>query len=118
MSALQRILFYIVLPILAVLLISPAWFQSTFIYWMIPVAVLSPILGFMMLRGRSTALSLMIFLLGFNVIMRLMMFFPFFSNNAGDVDLLFVATSIASMALSTYLLLRLDRVDVRVQMVR
>jgi hypothetical protein len=118
MNTTQRFLIYILLPIVAVLLISPSWFQSTFIYWMIPVAVLAPILGFMLYQGRSTALTLLIFLMGFNVIMRLMMFFPYFSNTAGDIDILFVITSIASIALSTFLLLRLDRVDVRVQMVR
>jgi hypothetical protein len=118
MNGLQRFLVYIVLPVLAVLLISPTWFQSTFIYWMIPVAVLAPILGFMMYQGRSTALTLMIFLMGFNVIMRLMMFFPHFANTAGIIDVLFVVTSLASIALSTYLLLRLDRVDVRVLMTR
>lgn len=118
MNGIRRILFYIVLPILAVLLITPAWFQSSFIYWMYPVAVVVPILGVMMFQGRSTALALMIFLMGFNVIMRLMMFFPHFANTAGSVDLLYVLTSIASIGLSTYLLLRLDRVDVRVQMIR
>ncbi len=118
MNGIKRLLIFILLPILAVLLISPDWFSSQFIYWMFPVAVIAPIMGILMYQGRSTALTLMIFLMGFNVIMRLMMFLPHFANTGGGVDLFFVITSVASIALSTYLLLRLDQVDVRVQMTR
>jgi hypothetical protein len=71
-----------------------------------------------LLQGRSLALTLLIFLQGFNVIVRLMMFWPHFTNNSGNVDILYVLTSILSLALSAYLVLRLDKVDVRVQMIR
>jgi hypothetical protein len=118
MNQIQRILLFFVLPLLATVLLPPEYFGGAAFLVVIPLVILMAVLGYFLLRGRSTALTLMIFVLGFNVIVRLMMFFPHFTQINGSVDFLFVISSVASIALSTYMLLRLDRVDVRVQMVK
>jgi hypothetical protein len=118
MNQTQKILLFFILPMLATLLLPPQYFAGSAAALVVVFLVLMGLLGYLLLRGRSAALSLMIFILGFNVIVRLMMFFPRFSDSGGNINVLFTVTSILSIALSTYLLLRLDRVDVRVQMVK
>jgi hypothetical protein len=80
--------------------------------------VLFAALGFFLLRGRSTALSLSIFLQGLNVIIRIMMLYSHATFMDGSTDFMYILTSFLSIALSMYLVLRLDRVDVRTQMVK
>jgi hypothetical protein len=46
-----------------------------------------------------------------------MMFFPNSVTSDGVVHLPFIITSLISMGLSFYLMLRLDQTDVRIQMV-
>jgi hypothetical protein len=75
-------------------------------------------LGYLLLTGRSRALTLMIFLMGLNAIVRLMMFFPKVTYTDGSLNPMFGLTSIISVGLSIYLVLRLDRVDVRKTMVK
>jgi surface polysaccharide O-acyltransferase-like enzyme len=66
--------------------------------------------------GQSTALTLGIFVQGLNVIIRLMMLFPNLSK-LGVYDIPWLITSLLSIGLSIYLVLRLDRTDVRVTLV-
>lgn len=76
-------------------------------------------LGFMVLRGRAWALTLSIFSQGFNVIIRLMMFFSHAVNLVGEqrvVDVAWIVTGLVAIALSVWFLLRLDRSDVRLLM--
>lgn len=115
MTTTNRILLFFVLPILAILLFPPRTLLSG-----LPVigvaVILFVILGIFLWRGRSNILTLSIFLQGLNVIIRLMMFY---SNiiKVGEFDPLYGITNILGLALSMYLLLRLDRVDVRSTMV-
>jgi hypothetical protein len=116
MSTFQRILFFFVLPIIAPLLLPPSVLVGGFLGILVEV-ILFVALGFFLLRGNSTALTLSIFLQGLNVVVRLLMFYPHITYSDGTFDPIFTLTSLLSMALSLYLVLRLDKVDVRTQMV-
>jgi hypothetical protein len=116
MNTTQRVMFFFVIPIIAPLLFPPSLLEGGI--WVIGFEVLLFLaLGYALLRGRSTALRLVIFLQGLNVVVRLMMFFPHAVLQGGVVNWIFIITSLLSMALSMYLVLRLDQVDVRTQMV-
>lgn len=127
MSQNQRILLYFVLPTLAPLLFPPDWLASlvmsggslsvTGLILLLLVVGLFIFLGYLLMRGSSTALTLSIFLQGLNVIVRLMMFFPHVFEQ-GTFSPLYVVSSILSIGLSMYLLMRLDKVDVRSTMVK
>lgn len=112
-SSLKFLVFFL-LPAVAVLLFPP----STLIGGL-PVVGITVIafalLAFALWRGRSWALVLSIFLQGFNVIIRLMMFLSHAvpANAGGAADIPYIVTSLLSMALSLWLVLRLDRIDVR-----
>lgn len=116
MSPLYRILLFIILPIIAVMSFPPDTIEAA-----LPalpfVAGLFVLLGIFLFRGRSLALTLTIFLLGLNLIVRLMMFFPHARPVGGPTDIPYIITGLFSIALSFYLLLRLDQSDVRAQMV-
>ena len=81
------------------------------------LVIVFALLGYGLWHGRSWALSLSITLQGFNVVVRLMMLFPnalMRLPEGGFVfDLSYIALSVASIALSAFFLLRLDRPDVR-----
>ena len=116
MKTSQKILFFFVLPIITPLLLplknlNNAWIGIIF------VAALFGALGFLLLRGSSRALTLCIFLLGLNAIVRLMTFFQWSTFLDGTFNIPFILTSFLSIGLSIYLLLRLDRVDVRTMMI-
>jgi hypothetical protein len=120
MNTFQKILIFFVLPIIAPILITPSLLQAGFMY--VLMFLLNPlyfvIIGFLLLRGRGGALTLNIFLLGLNAIMRIMIFFPHATFLDGSPDIFFIITSILSITLSIYLIMRLDQVDVRSQMIR
>lgn len=116
MSTFQRILFFFVIPIVSPLLLPPRMLAGGFL-GIIAEVILFGALGFFLLRGNSTALTLCIFLQGLNVIIRLMMMFSHMTFPDGSFDFIYTFTSVISIALSLYLVLRLDRVDVRTQMV-
>ncbi len=119
MTTLQKILLFVVLPFLAPLILPPRFYGpggGPILFLGAVVGVSCLLLSPFLWRGRSTALTLAIFLQGLNVIMRLMMFFPNLSKQ-GVYDIPWLITSLLSMGLSMYLVLRLDRTDVRVTMV-
>jgi hypothetical protein len=119
MTTLQKILLFIVLPVLAPLFLPPRILQAgggPILFLGVLIAVSALLLAPFLWRGKSTALTLAIFIQGLNVIMRLMMFFPNLSKQ-GVYDIPWLITSLLSMGLSIYLVLRLDRTDVRVTMV-
>ena len=115
MSTAQKILFFFVLPFVSPLLFPPDMLISGWVA--IPVALLLfTSLGFLLMRGSSTALTLAIFLQGLNVIVRLMMLYPHVYER-GQFDIMWLLTSLLSIGISSYLVIRLDRTDVRVTMV-
>jgi hypothetical protein len=109
----KKILPIIVLQIIPLLLLPFNLFVSGWwaILFMIVIFVL---LGIAFLRGKLWALTLSIFLQGINVVIRLMMFFPNAQNTAtGFLNWPFIITSILSIVLSIWFLLRLDKPDIR-----
>jgi hypothetical protein len=117
MSTLERILFFFVLPILAILLYPPDLLLGG-IAVLIVIVILFIGLGIMLMRGRAWALTFSIFVQGMNVIIRLMMFFSNGFTADGQAHAAFLVTSLLGLVLSIWLLLRLDRADVRIQMIR
>ena len=115
MSNTKRILYFFVLPTLAPLILPPQTLaQGVGVVFF--VAALLVISGYFIYRGKSSALTLVIFLQGLNFIVRMMLFFSRSVNAESVVDASFAITSLLSMGLSFYILFRLDQVDVRAQM--
>ena len=117
MSTYQRILLFFLLPFIAPLLYPPTVLAGGFM-GIILAGVLFVLLGILLLRGRSTALTLSIFIQGLNVIIRIMMLFPNATFVDGMPDYIYLITGLFSICLSLFLVLRLDKVDVRITMVR
>ena len=120
--------------------IMPAKFKLAMIYFLqfIPIIIYSPdimekgltaflvvvvamlALGYFLLRGRSWALKMSIFLQGFNIIIRIMMGFSHAIrpvNLGGGWDVPLIVTSILGIAISMWFLLRLDMPDVHATIV-
>lgn len=115
MTTLQKILIFFVLPFIAPLIYPVDLIGSAWIAFVIS-AVLFGALGVLLMRGNSTALTLSIFLQGINCIIRVMMVLPN-ASAGGQISIAWIITSMLSIGLSAYLVLRLDRTDVRVTMV-
>ena len=120
MTTLSKLLLFVVLPVLSPLILPPRLLSPStggpILFLGVLLAASALLISPFLFRGRSTALTLAIFVQGLNVIMRLMMFFPNLSKQ-GVYDFPWLITSLLSMGLSLYLVLRLDRTDVRVTMV-
>lgn len=110
------ILFFFLLPMIAPVLYPPRTIMAGYLAILFAMALFAA-LGFLLLRGSSQALTLMIFLQGLNAIIRIMMFFPNATFSDGSLNPAYVITSVLSIGLSIFLLLRLDQVDVRTRMV-
>lgn len=106
------ILLLFVLPTLAPLLLPPQLLIQG-VGVVIAVAALILATGYFALRGKALAFTFIIFLQGLNFVVRMMLFFSQSISEAGVVDWMFIVTSILSMALSFYLLFRLDETDIR-----
>jgi hypothetical protein len=115
MSITKKTLLFFVLPFIAPLLFPPELILGSWLAFL-TAAILFGALGIFLLRGNPTALTLSIFVQGMNVICRTMMLFPNLSFR-GQFNFAWLVTSLLSIALSSYLVLRLDRTDVRVTMV-
>jgi hypothetical protein len=120
MSTGLRTLIFIVLPILGVLVYPPQTILGG-----LPVILVAMIgfalLGWMEWQGRKWGLTLSIFLQGFNVIVRVMMFVSHAvkaPNVGGGADVPFIIASIIGILISLWVLLRLDRIDVQKTMIR
>jgi hypothetical protein len=116
MSPITRLLFFIVLPLIAVLSYPPDLLANA-----LPIlgvaAVVFALLGLFVWRGRSLALTLSILIQGLNIIIRVMMFFSQAKPENGPWDVPYIIASLIGIALSAYLMFRLDRGDVRSLMV-
>ena len=115
MNSVEKILFFFVLPVLAILLYPPqmifSGISSIVIIALTTVALV--LLGLALLRGRSLALTFSIFLQGLNVIIRIMMIFPFANKRDGSLDVVYVVTILLGLAISFYLMMYMDGRKVR-----
>jgi hypothetical protein len=112
MSVFQKVMFFFLLPAIGVVLYPPSVIGSAysaigvvFLFFLVLAAILW--------RGRSKALTFMIFVNGMNVIVRIMMLLSTTVNSAGVINTPFLLYGIAGGAISFYMMMRLDKVDVR-----
>jgi hypothetical protein len=115
MTKIKKFLLYFLLPLLAVMLMPPEVLISGYIAIILLVIVFAAV-ALLIYRGKARALTFAIFLQGLNGIIRILMFFPNSKGETGPIDYAFMITSILSIGLSIYLLIRLDQNDVRAQM--
>jgi hypothetical protein len=117
MSTLQKALIFFILPILGILFYDPSNLGKAPTLIAVVVAFIA-FVGFLLLRGYSTALTFAIFLNGMNVIVRLMMLVSNAYSSKGVFQPGYTLFTFAGLAISFFLMLRLDRVDVRMTMIR
>ncbi len=115
MTLTKRIFLYFVLPVLAPLILPPDLLLQG-LGAVAAIAILFLATSYFLYRGKSLALTFIIFLLGLNFIIRMMLFFSRTVSAQGVIDWGFAVTSLLSMGLSFYLLFRLDQLDVRAQL--
>ncbi len=112
MSTTHKLLFFIFLPLIGLLAFPPDFYtQGTAVMGV--VAALIILLGAIVWRGSQRALTFAIFLNGMNVIVRLMMLLSTVINKQGQVNLPFGISGLLGLAVSFYLMLRLDQTDIR-----
>lgn len=70
------------------------------------------VLGYGIWRGRSWGLVMSIFLQGFNITIRIMMFFPHSQMADGSLNFYWIITNFLAILISGWFLLRLDKPDV------
>lgn len=117
MSNFNKALLFFILPVIGILFYQPSTLShASSIIWVI--LILFFLLNFFLWKGYSKALTFMIFVNGMNVIVRLMMLLSTAFNKEGVFNLPFTIYGAIGAAISFYLILRLDRVDVRQYMVR
>jgi hypothetical protein len=118
MKTSQRVLLFFILPLIGPLLFPPETLLPGLLAVAVAVVVFI-VIGVFLWQGKHLALTFSIFLQGFNVIIRLMMLFSTAVVLVGGkpiIDLLYIILSVLSIALSMWVLLRLDRMDVHAQM--
>ena len=118
----ERVLLFFILPVVAPLLYPPALLLGG-----LPIvavaALIIVLIGVFLWQGRGLALTLSIFLQGFNVIVRIMMLLsnavpaPAASGGPLQADIPYIVAAVLSIGLSLWLLLRLDRPVVHAAMV-
>ncbi len=111
----NRILLFFVLPTLAPLFLPPQILVSG-IGAVLVVAALLIFTGYMLHRGNSLALTFIIFLQGLNFVVKMMLFYSTAVSASGNADWPFAITALLSMAISFYLIFRLDQPDIRAQL--
>jgi hypothetical protein len=115
MSVFKRVLFFFVLPVLGILFFDPAVLAGGLsLITVVVVFVLG--VGFFPWRGYNRALTFAIFLNGMNVIVRLMLLLSGAFNRNGEFQLATTIFLLGGLLISFYLMLRLDKVDVRLTM--
>lgn len=71
------------------------------------------LLGYGLWRGRGWALTMSIFLQGLNIIIRFMMFYPYAKSAEGVWNTELILFTAAAVIMSGWILLRLDKPDIR-----
>ena len=117
MPTIQKAMLFIILPTIAILSYAPQKLVEGMPTLLVIVGLMI-LLGVVLWRGRSLALTFAIFIQGLNVIVRIMMFFSFSISKEGVVSYPDMTAMVLGIILSMYLLLRLDKTDVRLTMVK
>jgi len=117
MSVIKKVLFFFLLPAIGMVFYPPSILSSAYSAIGI-VCLFFLILAAILWRGYTKALTFMIFLNGLNVIVRIMMLLSTAVSEEGVLNSSFLFFGIAGAAISFYMMLRLDKVDVRQTMIR
>jgi hypothetical protein len=117
MSVLKRVLFFFILPILGIFSYDPSIFSGGFTLIAVVVAFVA-VIGYFLWSGYNRALTFAIFLNGMNVIVRLMLLLSSAFDKDGVFQPVTSAFLLVGLAISFYLMLRLDKVDVRLTMTK
>jgi hypothetical protein len=117
MNQLNKILFFFILPILGILFYDPTTLVKAPVLIAIVIAFFA-LIGVLLMRGYATVLTFAIFLNGMNVIVRLLMLVSNAFTDKGVFQPGFAIFTFLGLAISFYLMLRLDKVDIRKTMVR
>jgi len=112
MNTTKRVLFFFVLPIIGVLSYDPTFLFGVPVLLGIVILFLLG-LGYLQWKGNSNALTFAIFLHGMNTIVRIMMIASTSLDKNGVFHPAFTAFGMVGLIISFYLMLRLDKVDVR-----
>jgi len=117
MSVLKKVLLFFILPILGVFSFDPSLLSGGFTLIAV-VAFFFGIIGFFLWQGYTRVLTFAIFLNGMNVIVRLMLLLSGSFNKDGVFQPVTTLFILIGFAISFYLMLRLDKVDVRLTMTK
>jgi len=117
MGTFKKVFYFFILPLVAVLFYQPATLSAALsLLWVVVLVFL--IMGLLLWYGYFKALTFMIFINGMNVIIRLMMLLSTSFNDQGVFNPSFTIFILVGAALSLFLVLRLDKVDMRQHMIR
>jgi membrane-associated HD superfamily phosphohydrolase len=115
----NRLLPYVILQILPVLILPPSMLFSQSginfgaVFLLVTLLAIFTLLGWGLMQGKGWALTMSIFMQGMNLIIRLMMLFPNAVSEDGVWDIALLFLFLVSIVLSAWLMVRLDRPDVR-----
>lgn len=116
MKPINKILLFFILPILGVLSYDPAFLFSSVVIVGIVIVFLA-ILGYFLWKGNANVLTFSIFLQGMNSIIRIMLLMSGAIDKKGVFDLSFTIFGFVGLIISIYLLMRLDKPDIRKNMI-
>lgn len=116
----KRLLPYVILQIIPLLILPPSMLLSSdgslnigALTLVAALAGICVLLGVGLMRGRGWALTMSIFMQGLNLIVRLMMIFPNSVTKQGVWDVPLMIAFLVAIVLSGWLMVRLDRPDIR-----
>ena len=115
MSTLKKVLLFFILPIFGIMIYEPSFLGGSFSVLIIALIFLI-VVGLLLWQGYSKGLTFMIFLNGMNVIIRIMMLLSTSFSKESAFNLPFTLFVSVGAAVSFYLMLRLDKVDIRQHM--
>ncbi len=102
-----------ILQFIPTLMFPPAVLAGAKITVLALPLVLFALLGWGLVRRRPWALTMSVFMQGFNIIIRVLMLLPRVVNN-GAIDMAWLVSSILAVALSLVFLFLLEKPDVQI----
>lgn len=112
MNMLRKPLLFFLLPLAALLIWPPEMLPKALpVIGMVALLLLA--VAALQFRGKDGALTFAIFIQGMNIIVRVMMIFTNGFTQKGEPVWLYLLTNLAAIILSFWLVVRLDRQDIR-----
>jgi hypothetical protein len=111
----SRLISLVVVLQFVALVLFPWPFRVSSGVFIATLVLLSALLGWALYRRKPWGITLTIFVQGMNVIVRVITFFANVYTEGEGLDIAFLLTYIASVALSVFLLSSIDRSEVRLE---